>query len=54
MAEALRTLLTDPVRAAEAAAAARRQAPSLFWETVGREYEDLAAQVVPNRVAASL
>ena len=53
MADALRTLLTDPVRAASAASAARRQAPSLFWETVGREYEQLAAQVVPNRAAAS-
>jgi glycosyltransferase involved in cell wall biosynthesis len=54
MAAALRTLLTDPVRAAAAAAAARRQAPSLFWETVGREYEQLAAQIIPRRVAVSL
>ena len=53
MADALRTLLTDPVRAAGAAAAARRQASSLFWETVGREYELLAAELVPSRVAAS-
>ena len=53
MADALRTLLTDPVRAARAAAAARRQAPSLFWETVGLEYEQLAREIVPNRVAAS-
>lgn len=50
MAEALRTLLTDPVRAASAAAAARRQAPSLFWEAVGLEYEQLAAEVVSTRV----
>jgi glycosyltransferase involved in cell wall biosynthesis len=53
MAEALRSLLTDPVGAARASAAARRQAPSLFWETVGREYEELAMEVVPNRVSAS-
>jgi polysaccharide biosynthesis protein PslF len=53
MAEALRTLLTNPVQAARAAAAARRQAPSLFWETVGREYEALAREIVPNRVSAS-
>jgi polysaccharide biosynthesis protein PslF len=53
MADALRTLLTDPVRAAKAAAAARRQAPSLFWETVGLEYEHLARAIVPNRVSAS-
>jgi glycosyltransferase involved in cell wall biosynthesis len=53
MADALRSLLTDPVRAAKAAAAARRQAPSLFWETVGREYQELATAVVPNRVTAS-
>ena len=53
MADALRTLLTDPVRAAKAAAAARRQAPSLFWETVGVEYEQLARAIVPNRVSAS-
>jgi glycosyltransferase involved in cell wall biosynthesis len=54
MAAALRSLLTDPVRAARASAAARRQAPSLFWETVGREYEQLAAEVIPNRVSASV
>jgi glycosyltransferase involved in cell wall biosynthesis len=54
MADALRTLLTDPVRAAKAAAAARRQAPSLFWETVGHEYEQLARALVPNRVSASV
>jgi glycosyltransferase involved in cell wall biosynthesis len=53
MAKALRTLLTDQVLAARASAAARRQAPSLFWEAVGREYEQLAADLVPNRVAAS-
>ena len=54
MAAALRTLLTDPVRKAAAAAAARRQAPSLFWETVGREYEQLATQIIQRRVPVSL
>jgi glycosyltransferase involved in cell wall biosynthesis len=53
MSEALRTLLTDPVRSARAAAAARRQAPSLFWETVGHEYEELARTIVRTQVAAS-
>ena len=48
MAVALRTLLTDAMRAAHAAAAARRQAPALFWPTVAKEYEQLARHVVLN------
>ena len=50
MAEALRTLLTDQEQAGRAAAAARRQAPSLYWENVGLEYRQLAAEIVPARL----
>ena len=46
IAAALRTLFTDPARAAEVAAVARRQAPSLFWESVGESYLSLAIAVV--------
>jgi len=42
MARALRVLLTDHERAAQAAAIARRQAPSLTWEHVARSYLRLA------------
>lgn len=46
IAAALRALLTDPARAAEVAAVARRQAPSLFWESVGENYLRLAIAVI--------
>lgn len=46
IAAALRALLTDPARAAEIATAARRQAPSLFWESVGESYLRLAIAVI--------
>lgn len=42
IAEALRSLLTDPGRASRMAAVARRQAPSLLWENVGATYLQLA------------
>ena len=45
VAAALRTLLTDPAAAARAAALARRQAPPLYWENVGRVYRGLAASL---------
>ena len=44
MAAALRVLLTDHERAAQAAAIARRQAPSLTWEHVARSYLRLAVE----------
>lgn len=42
IAAALGILLADPARAAEVAAVARRQAPSHFWESVGKSYLRLA------------
>ena len=46
IADALRSLLTDPALAARTAAVSRRQAPSLFWENVGASYMRLASEVV--------
>ena len=45
IATALRSLLTDPALAARTAAVARAQAPTLFWETVGESYLQLASEV---------
>lgn len=45
IAAALRALLTDPCRAAAAAAVARRQAEPLLWENVGETYRRLAMSV---------
>jgi polysaccharide biosynthesis protein PslF len=50
IAAALRSLLTDPVLASRAAAAARRQAPTHHWETVGRAYRQLVTAAVGVRV----
>jgi glycosyltransferase involved in cell wall biosynthesis len=52
IAAALRTLLTQPEVAAQAAATARRQAPPLFWENVGRVYNGLAASVARTAAQA--
>ena len=49
IADALRTLLSDPDLAARAAAVARAQAPTLAWENVGRAYRELAARAVRMR-----
>jgi polysaccharide biosynthesis protein PslF len=46
MAHALRSLLTDEALAARVASAARQQAPTLFWENVGRRYRRLARAAV--------
>ncbi len=46
IADALRSLFTDPGRKDRMAAVARRQAPSLFWENVGARYLRLAWDVV--------
>lgn len=45
IATALRRLLTEPARSAEAAAVARRQAASLAWESVGGRYARLLEEV---------
>lgn len=54
IAAALRTLFTDPARAAEVTAVARRQAPSLFWESVGESYLSLTIAVVAGSSALDL
>jgi polysaccharide biosynthesis protein PslF len=46
IAAALHLLLTHPALAARARAVARRQAQSFSWETVGRQYVDLAVEVL--------
>jgi glycosyltransferase involved in cell wall biosynthesis len=53
IADALRSLLTDPVLASRTAAVSRRQAPSHFWENVGASYLRLASKVTrkPARVS---
>jgi len=45
IAAALRGLFTDPALAAQTGAVAREQAPSLFWENVGKTYLLLANEV---------
>jgi glycosyltransferase involved in cell wall biosynthesis len=45
IAAALRGLFTDPALAARTGAVARGQAPSLFWENVGKTYLMLANEV---------
>jgi glycosyltransferase involved in cell wall biosynthesis len=52
IADALRSLFTDPALASRMAAVARRQAPSFFWENVGKRYLRLASEVArkPARV----
>jgi glycosyltransferase involved in cell wall biosynthesis len=52
MAGALRAFLTDPQTLARAVFVARTQAPDLFWESVGRSYDALAAEIVGARALA--
>lgn len=49
---AIRSVLTDPVRAASMAAEARRLAPGLSWSAVARRYVQLGDRVVTARRAA--
>ena len=49
MEAALRTLLTDPVAAAEARRVAARQAARLSWRSVGHSYRELLAAAVGSR-----
>ncbi len=53
IATALRRFLTDPELAARAAIAARRQAPPLYWENVGRVYRGLATSLAPTAAATN-
>lgn len=53
LASALRTYLTDPAARGRATAAARRQAPSLFWENVGTAYDRLATSTLAERLSAA-
>lgn len=52
MADALRLLLSDPAAAAAARTAARCQAPTVFWSTVGRAHAALSTEVTRNSVRA--
>lgn len=52
IAAALRALLTDPVRAARASAAARRQAQPHDWGRVGQTYRELVCSVARRTVEA--
>jgi glycosyltransferase involved in cell wall biosynthesis len=54
IAAALRTLLTDPRAAAIAATAARRQALSLTWETVGFRYRQVTRSAITAGAASAL
>jgi glycosyltransferase involved in cell wall biosynthesis len=53
IAAALRQLLTDAELRARMAFSARRQAPALAWETIGRTYRHLAAMAARASVGAS-
>lgn len=48
IAAALHRLLTDPELSFRMAAAARRQAPGLFWGNVGENYVQLVREVAPD------
>ena len=50
MAEALRTLLTQPAQAASMATACGRLTPDLQWSTVAESYRHLADSLTSGRV----
>ncbi len=50
---AIRSVLTDPQRAASMAAEARRLAPDLSWPAVARRYDLLADRIAPVRSSAT-
>jgi glycosyltransferase involved in cell wall biosynthesis len=52
LANAIRSVLTDPERAASMAAEARRLAPELAWTAVAGRYEQIATQLVAARESA--
>ena len=52
LANAIRSVLTDPGRAASMAAEARRLAPELSWTAVARRYDEIATQLVAGRESA--
>jgi len=51
LADAIRSVLTDPDRAASMAAEARRLAPELSWGAVARRYLQLGERLVAERTA---
>jgi glycosyltransferase involved in cell wall biosynthesis len=53
IANALRSLVTDPALASRTAAVARRQAPTMFWENVGESYLRLANDVARKAAPVS-
>lgn len=52
LANAIRSVLTDPVQAASMAAEARRLAPDLSWTSVAGRYDEIATELVTSREAA--
>jgi len=52
LANAIRSVLTDPERAASMAAEARKLAPELSWTAVAGRYDRIAAQLAAGRVSA--
>lgn len=53
IAAGLRELLTEGPVARSARAAAREQAPSLYWEHVARSYQRLASALTTRRAKAA-
>jgi glycosyltransferase involved in cell wall biosynthesis len=49
LANAIRTVVTEPGRAAAMSAEARRLSPGLSWASVARRYQDLARLLVSSR-----
>lgn len=49
LADAIRTVITEPGAAAAMAAEARRLAPQLSWSSVARRYDDVARRLVSTR-----
>ncbi len=52
LANAIRSVVTDPERASAMAAEARRLAPDLFWDAVAARYVQIAAQLITERALA--
>lgn len=52
LANAIRSILTDPVQAASMAAEARRLAPELSWTSVAGRYDEIATGLVTSRGTA--
>lgn len=54
IADALRSMLTDPGALERFEMAARRQAPTLYWETIGARYRKLASALVSEPLGVAV